>query len=119
MTVRPTERSKLPATTTQVSPIETRALTIIENSTLLPFEMVAKYGEAKEKPIPVRMMTMIVPQRRSSRIAADSPVRSAAGLLAVPVASAATPAIRPRPSRSVVVSQLYTPPSMVMACAVM
>ena len=42
VTVRPTHKSKPPAATTQVSPIETRALTIIENKILLAFEIVAK-----------------------------------------------------------------------------
>src|SRR5665213_2839699 len=38
VTVRPTERSKLPPTTTKVSPIETRQLTIMEKRILLKFE---------------------------------------------------------------------------------
>ena len=42
VTIRPIDRSKLPAITTQVSPRETRALTIIENRILFRFEGVAK-----------------------------------------------------------------------------
>ena len=73
VTTRPIERSKLPAMTTYVRPIETSALTIIENSTLFKFETVPKYGEARAKPIPTATITAIVPQRRRRRSAVDSP----------------------------------------------
>ncbi len=54
MTASPTERSKLPAMTTKVSPMATSALTIIENRILLRFESVRNHGEAKPKPIAVK-----------------------------------------------------------------
>ena len=42
-----------PAMTTNVSPIATRALTIIENRILLRFDSVRNQGEATPKPIAV------------------------------------------------------------------
>src|SRR6266481_2824003 len=61
VTVRPTDRSKLPPTTTNVRPIDTRQLTIIENKMLFKFEIVKNHGDAIEKHAPTRTMTTMVP----------------------------------------------------------
>src|SRR6185369_6519148 len=72
VTIIPTDKSKLPTTTTKVNPIEIMQLTIIENRMLLMFEKVRNHSDASENDIAVRMMTMIVPHRRNSPTHHDS-----------------------------------------------